>query len=145
MPDYPYGKAALIILLLAVITGSAHLLFSIRRQADEPDLVMAIFAPNHEEVYREVFGDFEKKYGVNIQLQLVSTRALQSRLQSSLLTGAEVPDIVELIEGSICYFTRGPLEDVGFLDLTERLHEEGLYNQMVESRYSLWSSRGRIL
>jgi len=29
--------------------------------------------------------------------------------------------------------------------LTERLHEEGLYNQMVESRYSLWSSRGRIL
>jgi arabinosaccharide transport system substrate-binding protein len=105
---------------------------------------MAIFATNHEKAYQKVLGDFEKEHGVKVQLQLVSARALQSRLQSSLLTGAQVPDLVELMAGSIGYFSRGPLEDVGFVDLTDRLHQENLYSKMVEARYSLWSSRDRI-
>ena len=142
--NYPYGKAAFMILVLAVVSGAAHLALSSRRQAEKPDLVMAIFAQNHEEAYRAVLPEFERRHGVSVRLQRVSTRALQSRLQSALLTGAEVPDVVELVEGSIGYFTRGPLEDVGFLDMTDRLHDEGLYDQMVESRYSLWSSRSRI-
>jgi arabinosaccharide transport system substrate-binding protein len=144
MTEYPYGKAALLILLLAIGTGVVHVALSMRGKAEKPDLVMAIFAPNHEEAYRAVLGDFEEQHGVRVQLQLVSQRALQSRLQSALLTGADVPDVVELLGGSMGYFSRGPLEDVGFVDLTDRLHEEGLFTRMVESRYSLWSSRGRI-
>lgn len=141
---YPYGKAALLILLLAMASGVARVALSLRRQAESPDLVMAIFAPNHEQAYRQVLPEFEREHGVKVQLQLVSQRALQSRLQSALLTGADVPDVVELLEGSIGFFSRGPIEDVGFVDLTERLHAEGLYSSMVETRYSLWSSRGRI-
>lgn len=144
MKNYVYGKAAFIILVMAVVCGVVHVALSVRRQAAQPDLVFAIFAPNHEEAYRQVIGDFEKQNGVKIQLQLVAQKALQSRLQSALLTGAEVPDLVELVEGSMGYFTRGPLRDVGFVDLTDRLRDEGLYHRMVESRYSLWSSRGRI-
>lgn len=142
--NYPYGKAALIILLLALVSGILHFSISFRRKVERPDLVMAIFAPNHEEAYREVLPEFEKKHGVKVQLQLVSQRALQSRLQSALLTGADVPDVVELLEGSIGYFARGPLEDVGFVDITDKLKQEGLFDRMVTSRYSLWSSRGRI-
>lgn len=144
MDRYPYGKAALLILLLAILAGIARVALSLRRQAESPDLVMAIFAANHEKTYREVLPEFERQHGVKVQLQLVSQRALQSRLQSALLTGAEVPDVVELLEGSIGFFSRGPLEDVGFVDITDRLHAEGLYGTMVETRYSLWSSRGRI-
>jgi len=142
--NYPYGKAALCILLLAIATGVAHVSLSLRRTTERPDLVMAIFAPNHEQAYREVLGEFERTHGVKVQLQLVDQRALQSRLQSALMTGARVPDLVELVEGSMGYFTRGPLDDVGFIDLTDRLHEENLYGRMVEARYSLWSSRDRI-
>lgn len=142
--NYPYGKAAFFILLMALVTGTAHFAVSFRRQVEKPDLVMAIFAPNHEEAYRAVLGEFEEQHGVKVQLQLVSQRALQSRLQSALLTGADVPDLVELLEGTIGFFARGPLEDVGFVDLTDRLHAEGIYDRMVPSRFSLWSSRGRI-
>lgn len=144
MSRYPYGKAAFLILLLAIITGILHVIQSLQRDAERPDLVMAIFAKNHEPTYREAIREFEELHDVRVQIQLVGTRALQSRLQSALLTGAEVPDLVELLEGSIGFFTRGPLEDVGFVDLTDRLHAEGLYDRMVESRYSLWASRGRI-
>ncbi|MDX1681635.1 MAG: extracellular solute-binding protein [Phycisphaeraceae bacterium] len=142
--NYPFGKAAFLLLQVAIVTGGLHLWFSLGRKAERPDLVMAIFAPNHEQAYRDVLGDFEEKHGVSVQLQLVSARALQSRLQSALLTGAPVPDLVELQAGSMGTFARGPLEDVGFVDLTDRLHREGLYPKMVESRYSLWSSRNRI-
>jgi len=141
---YPFGKAALLILQLALVTGLAHAYFSWGRTDETPDLVMAIFAPNHEAAYREVLGEFEREHGVKVQLQLVSMGALQSRLQSALLTGAKVPDLVELLGGSMGVFSRGPLEDVGFVDLTDRLHQENLYSRMVESRYSLWSSRERI-
>lgn len=144
MKQYPYGKAAFAILCVAMVSGALHLMFSLRRQHERPDLVMAIFAANHEEAYRAVLPDFEAAHGVKVQLQLVSQRALQSRLQSALLTGADVPDLVEIQAGSLGYFTRGPIEDVGFVDLTERIHAEGLYDQMVASRYSLWSSRSRI-
>jgi arabinosaccharide transport system substrate-binding protein len=141
--DFPYGKAPLLILVLAVVSGLLHGCLQLKRRADKPDLVFAIFAANHEEAYREVLPEFEREHGVKVQLQRVNSGALQSRLQSALLTGAEVPDMVELLEGSMGYFTRGPLEDVGFVDLTDRLHAEGWYACMVESRFTLWSSRGR--
>jgi len=141
---YPYGTAAFLILLLAIVSGIAHLAFSLRRQSESPDLIFAIFAQTHEEPYRRVLPEFEEKHGVRVQMQRVGYRALQSRLQAALLTGADVPDVVEIMEGSMGYFTRGPLEDVGFVDMTKLLHEEGLYERMVESRYSLWSSRGHI-
>ena len=54
--------------------------------------------------------------------------------------------MVEILEGTIGYFTRGPLENVGFVDLTERLREDGLLDpkNMVQTRYPLWSSREHI-
>jgi arabinosaccharide transport system substrate-binding protein len=144
MDTFPYGKAPLFILLLAVITGLAHWGANYERSAARPDIIFAIFARNHELAYRPVIPDFEKAHGVRIQMQRMDSRALQNRLQSALLTGAAVPDMVELVNPSMGYFTRGPLEDVGFEDLTDRLHAEGLYDRLVQSRFSLWSSRGRI-
>lgn len=141
---FPYGKAPLVILLTALVSGAVIAALGLRRAAEKPDLVFAIYAKNHEEAYRAVLPEFEKRHGVKVSLQLVDSRALQSRLQSALQTGAAVPDLVEILEGAMGYFTRGPLADVGLLDLTPRLHAEGLYDKMVETRYSLWSSRGHV-
>ncbi len=58
--------------------------------------------------------------------------------------GADVPDMVELLYGTMGFFTRGPLDQVGFVDLTDRIRNEGLYDRLVSSRFGLWSSRGRI-
>ena len=142
--NFPYGKAPFALLVLAVVSGLLVCWRQFGRREDPPDLVFAIFARNHEEAYREAIPEFEKRHGVKVQMQLVSLRALQSRLQSAFQTGAQVPDMVEIESSSMGFFTRGPIEDVGFMDLTDRLHAEGLYERMVESRYSLWSSRGRV-
>ena len=141
---FPYGKAPF--WLLVVLLSSIVLLGFARRDREaKPDLVFAIFAPNHVESYQEVVAAFEKKHDVKVALQLVHRAALQNRLQNAMLAGTPVPDMVEMLEGGLGFFTRGPLKDVGFLDLTERLEDEGYRSRLVESRLSLWTMRKRVL
>jgi arabinosaccharide transport system substrate-binding protein len=145
MPEFPFGKAPFWIMVVALVSGVA-LLVSSRRDDDQrrPDLVFATFAEQHYKAYLPVVKEFEQSRGVKVQMQLVDSRALESRLQSAIQVGADVPDMVELLTGSLGFFTRGPLEDVGFVDLTDRLKSTGLHDRLVTSRFGVWSSRGRI-
>ena len=143
--NFPYGQAPLAILILALIAGAVVGYDTLIRQTGpQPDLVFATFTKEHADAYDPIIEQFEKDYGVHIQLQVVEQRALQSRLQSALQVGAEVPDMVELIYDSLGVFTKGPLEEVRFVDLTGRVHETGLIDNVVTSRFGKWSDRGRV-
>jgi arabinosaccharide transport system substrate-binding protein len=143
--EFPYGKAPLVILLIALASG-AWLLARGQTEVElrRPDLVLATFAKDHAEAYKPLVDQFEKRYGVHVQIQFVDQKALQDRLQSALRVGADVPDMVELLYGTMGLFTRGPIADVGFRDLTGIVRSTGLYDQLVTSRFSKWSSRGHI-
>ncbi|MCY2931412.1 MAG: extracellular solute-binding protein [Planctomycetota bacterium] len=141
---FPYGKAPFWILVLTLLSASVIVALRTGRTTERPDLVFCIFADNHVAAYRKAIAEFEKTHHVKIQLQMLGYDAFTSRLQSAMLTGAEVPDMVELLISTMGYFTRGPLEEVGFVDLTDRLRKEGLYGRMVEERFSVWSSRGHV-
>src|SRR3954454_1799755 len=144
--DFPYGKAPLAILLLAVFTGGALVAMSLAEKAEpKPDLIMACFDKDHGEIYRAAVKAFEKANNCTVQIEVVDQRALQNRLESAMEAGAPVPDMVELLDGTLGVFTKGPLNDVGFIDLTDRVHSTGLYDQLVTSRFSKWSTRERIL
>jgi arabinosaccharide transport system substrate-binding protein len=141
---FPYGKAPFWLSALALASGLFLAFLGQRSEAQKPDLMFALFAPNHLPTYRRTTPEFERRHGVKIGLQLVQGRALQTRLQNAMLAGTEVPDMVELPEFSLSYFTRGPLSDVGFVDLTERLEREGYRQRLVETRLSLWTSREHV-
>ncbi len=141
---FPYGKAPFWLLALALVSTLLLVATQRRETKRRPDLIFATFAPPHLEAYKKALPAFEREHGVSVSLQLVTQRALETRLQNAMLAGSEVPDMVELLEGGLGFFTKGPLEDVGFLDLTERIQREGLRKRMVESRFSLWSSRGHV-
>ncbi len=51
-----------------------------------------------------------------------------------MLAGTGVPDMVELNEGGLGFFTKGPLQDVGFVDLTERVDAAPAYPACSTSR-----------
>tara|TARA_B100000745_G_C20140395_1_gene390970 strand:+ start:516 stop:1895 length:1380 start_codon:yes stop_codon:yes gene_type:complete len=144
MPKFPYGKVPFWILLIAISTGIFNLVVALSKRGEKPDLVFVSFARSHMEAYEEATEEFQKEHGVKVQLQLVSTRTVNSRLQNAFLTNANVPDVVEILADTMGTFTKGPIEDVGFVDLTDRLHAEGLYDRFVESRYSRLSRLGRI-
>src|SRR4051812_17553146 len=144
--DFPYGKAPLAILVLSVIAGLSLFVAASSGFKGErtPDLIFATFEKNHAAAYQAALPAFEKQYNCKVQIQVVDQKALQNRLQSALLVGADVPDMCELLDGTMGMFARGPIEDVGFVDLTSRVHETGLYDRLVTSRFSKWSSRGHI-
>jgi arabinosaccharide transport system substrate-binding protein len=142
--SYPFGKAPFWLTLIAL--GSMLGVIGVQAGSAEakPDLVLALSAPNHVIAYRKVEERFELEHGIDVALQLVNPRALTTRLQNAMLAGTEVPDLAELPFDAMRFFGRGPLSDIGFLDLTERLQTEGFRDRLVEARVSLWTTRGHV-
>ncbi|MCS7033916.1 MAG: extracellular solute-binding protein [Phycisphaerae bacterium] len=142
---FPFGNSALALLLTAVLSLAAMItLDGGAGTSQRPDLIIATFTKEHAAAYAPAIRAFEQEHGVRISLQVVDQRALQNRLQAAMQVGAQVPDMVELLTGSMGIFTSGPLSNVGFHDLTDRIAAEGLDQILVRNRFGLWSSRGRI-
>ena len=143
--SFPYGRAPLGILLITLLACAGIALTSNSSHGRrKPDLVFAVFSKEHATAYEQAVPAFEATHNCTVEIQVVDPRALQSRLQSAIHVGAAVPDMVELMDGSISFFIKGRVEDVGLVDLTERLRASGLRDQIVANRFSKWSSRGRI-
>ena len=143
MRSFPYGAAALCILALAILSGVC-LAFAPATQT-KATLRMWVFAKTHYETYKKAIPNFEAQNpGVTVDLQLVSNNSLATRLQAAFLADVDVPDMVEIEISSAGSFFRGPLEEVGFLDLTDRLHQSGLYDKMVQARFAPYTKQGHI-
>ncbi|MGA3121582.1 MAG: extracellular solute-binding protein [Polyangiaceae bacterium] len=141
---FPYGKAPFWLLAIALASVAGRWLVMGHGDA-RADLLIVANSPSHFEAYKNAVPRFERKHGVHVEVQFAHWTALQSRLESAMLAGADVPDLVELLEGSLGFFTRGPREDVGLLDLADRVEAEGFDRRLVASRLSSWSTvDGRI-
>ncbi len=143
LPAVPFGPAPLLILCILLCTSILVWMFPV--QHSSAALRFWIFAINHQDAYVRAIGDFARAHaGTNVECLLVDQVAVSRRLQAAFTSGVEVPDMVEVSTGETGNFFRGPLDDVGFWDITERVHASGLYDRMVTARFSTCSSRGRI-
>jgi ABC-type sugar transport system, periplasmic component len=79
-----------------------------------------------------------------VDLILLHQTALERRLLSGFLSGTPVADLVELERAQAARAFAGPLSQVGFHDLTDRVHEEGLYDRINAPTWTPWISRGRV-
>jgi arabinosaccharide transport system substrate-binding protein len=139
---FPYGKAPFMLLVVAVLSS---LLFAITRESKRSaDLVLATFSSQHAAMYRAAIPRFEKAHGVKVEVQQGDFRSFETRLQSAIVANTDVPDLAELPEATLGFFTRGPEKDFGFMDLTERVQKDGLDHAVLEARYASWTARGRI-
>ncbi len=139
---FPAGKAVLFLLAVGVIS-----MLGIAFQPARPhhDLEFWTFAQPHYQSYRKVLPGFLAAHpGVTVDVQLISYQALHQGLRAGFIAGKGVPDMVEIEIGQAGTFFAGPLEDIGFLDITDRLKESGLYERMVPSRFTAYTTRGRI-
>jgi arabinosaccharide transport system substrate-binding protein len=79
-----------------------------------------------------------------VHIVLLSAGALQRRLLSGFLSGTPLPDLVEAYVQIVVQAFKGPLEDVGFVDLTDIVHAERIDQQVNPPSFAPWTSRGRI-
>ncbi len=105
-----------------------------------------IFAKSHQRMYAPMTAVWNKAQPPEnrVHLLLLSGGALQRRLLSGFLAGTPLPSLVEVYALIVAQAFKGPLEDVGFVDLTDRLHTEGIYEQINTPSFGPWTSRGRI-
>jgi arabinosaccharide transport system substrate-binding protein len=129
-------------LLLSIVSGLVLVLNQPPKK--QADITYWTFAKPHYEAYLKVIGEFEKENNVKVDLQLVSNTGLPQRLQAAFQADLDVPDMCEVEISSAGSFFRGPLEHIGFADLTDRIKADGLDQKMVAARFAPYMSRGRI-
>lgn len=139
---FPFGLAPLLILLVALV-ATAWLLFH-PVSSKKADLRFWTFADVHARAYQNAAPAFEKKHGVDVDVQLVHGVAVTSRLRAAFWADLDVPDLVEVEISSAGTFFRGPVEDFGFTDWTPWLKQTGLYDRIVKTRFAPYTSHGRI-
>jgi arabinosaccharide transport system substrate-binding protein len=144
--DMPISRESLsvggwIICGLALTSSVAVLAWPIPRHEG---LQMWIFAKVHAELYKDTADKWNETHTPKIDISLLSNEAMQQRMLAAFLSGTPSADLIEVERNWVPQVFTGPLEDVGFVDLTDRLKEEGLYDTINEPSFAPWSTRGRI-
>ncbi|MEM8873403.1 MAG: extracellular solute-binding protein [Planctomycetota bacterium] len=136
---------AWLIIIIAVVSSVVVLAWP---EKDVEGLTMWTFARNHSDMYIPLAEEYNAantdKDDLKLNIFLIDGQALQRRMLSGFMSDTPVADLIEVEQGVIGKVFSGPLEDVGFVDLTDRLKSEGIYEQINEPSFSQWSTRGRI-
>jgi arabinosaccharide transport system substrate-binding protein len=132
-----------IICALAVISAIVLVLWPIPQRAG---LVFWIFAKTHQRLYDPMTAAWNtaQQPADRVHIVLLSAGALQRRLLSGFLSDTPLPDLVEAYVQIVAQAFKGPLEDVGFVDLTDIVQAEGIDEQINAPSFAPWTSRGRI-
>lgn len=131
-----------VIAVLALACSAAVLSSAGRTRAD---VTMWTFAPPHARMYEPLLKVWQPEPGQpSVEIEVLSLPALERRMLGAFLSGVPVADLIEAERRTASRAFAGPLEAVGFLDLTDRLREDGLLDSINEASFSPWTSQGRI-
>lgn len=105
-----------------------------------------LFSPPNEGPYQRAATEWNAVHLAptdQLNVSLIHYQALERRLVAAFTAQAPVADLVETESHAMARAFAGPVADVGFVDLTDRLRAEGLFEALNRPSFSLWTSRGR--
>ncbi len=103
-----------------------------------------LFSKGHAELYQVKTDQWNAQRDPDVHISLLSNESLQQRMLASFLSDTPAADVIEVERNFVPQAFTGPIKDVGFIDLTDRLKEEGIYDQLNGPSFAPWTSRGRI-
>ncbi len=103
---------------------------------------MWTFARLHKQLYDPIVATWPAQS--RAEITLMSFPALERRMLQGFLAQTPTADLIEAERRVAARAFVGPIESVGFVDLTDRLKSEGLLDQINAPSFSPWTSRGRI-
>jgi len=104
-----------------------------------------VFAKQHADAYRPLIEEWNsQQHSLPVNLQLIDYQAMERRMLSGFMSGTPVADLIEVERHMIGRVFSGPLEAVGFVDLTQYLEREGLMDKINRPSFSPWTTRGRV-
>jgi len=136
-----FSPGALVIFALAVITAVIVALIPAK---ESRGIQFWVVARQQRDSYVDKVAEWNRAHSDNpFAMTLLHDRSLEQRMLSGFLSGTPMADLLEMHEGVFPKAFLGPVDQIGFLDITDRLHAEGLYEQINEPSFSQQISRGR--
>lgn len=114
------------------------------RPHTQAGLEVWMFSLEHEELYRLVVADRDAAGLSHVNLRVLSLPALERRMLSGFFGGLPTADLLEVERQIAGRAFTGPIENVGFTDLTDKLLQSGLIDQINPPSFSPWTNRGHI-
>ncbi|MEM9915357.1 MAG: ABC transporter substrate-binding protein [Planctomycetota bacterium] len=132
-----------IILIIAVVSSAVVFFLPI---PEREGLEFWTFARNHTQMYEPVSQEWTDGDDAlpKVNIFTLDGMALERRTLNGFWAGTPLADLIEIEGGTFYKYVTGPIEDVGFVDLTDMLHDEGIYDTINPPSFSPWTSRGRI-
>ncbi len=107
-------------------------------------VVMWLFSPTHQRLYEPMLERAGSTVQTPLDISLLSIAAIERKMMSGFFAGLPTADLIEVERVVVGRAFTGPPESIGFLDLTDRLEDEGLLDQINAPSFGPWSSGGRI-
>ncbi len=117
---------------------------AVRPVAQRDGLSFWVFARTHYQMYVPVADRWREAGGHRLDVALLSADALPRRLIASMHAGTHMADLVEIERSMASQVFSGPIDGIGLIDLTDRLHAEGLYDRFNEPSFAPWTVSGRV-
>ncbi|KXU34164.1 hypothetical protein AXK12_07740 [Cephaloticoccus capnophilus] len=142
LTDRFFSPGALVIVSLAVLSSLVVILLPV----EKPEGIQYwVFSSHHGEARVEDIAEWNRSHPDKpVVMKLMHMAAIERGMLSGFLSGTPLADIIESNHDVYPKAFLGPLDQIGFLDLTDRLHDEGLYEQFNAPSFSTMTSRGRI-
>jgi len=136
------STSAFVILLLAIVTSALVIWLPI---TEPRGIQFWVFHRAYRDTYMGTIEEWNRAQPETpFAVTLLSSDALERRTLSGFLAGTPVADLIALHNGILPKVFLGPVDQIGLLDITDRMHAEGLYAQINEPSFSIMTSRGQI-
>ena len=131
-----------VIFLLAVLSTAGVCLLETR----QPDgITYWLFSEAHFKVYQPIVTDWNRTHpDKKVDIAQLNILALERRMLTGFLADTPVADIMGVERPLAAKTFIGPIESVGFADLTDRLQASGIFQDFSPSSLTPWTSRGRV-
>lgn len=135
-----------LIVVVGLISG-AIVLTSVKQRDDA--LSMWVFADIHRKLYGPIIDEWNAKVDEvegheRVELTMLGQPALLRRMLTGFFGGLETADLIEVERTMAGQVFAGPVEAVGFVDLTDKLREEGLLDAVPAASLTPWTTRGHV-
>ena len=103
-----------------------------------------LFSRMHLRIYEPIIRRWNETHDLRVSPVLLSIPAIERRMLGGFLGEVPTADLLEVERRNASRAFAGPVDTVGFVDLTDRLRREGLLDRLNPPSLSPWTSRGRV-
>lgn len=139
---YAFSPGVWAVIALAII--SSLVVFSWTAEQPETDATMWTFAAPHYAIYEPSVTAWNAEGGFTVDMSQISRQVMDRRLVGGFLGGVPTADLIEAERSTASLAFAGPLEAVGFVDLTDRIEADGLFESITPASFSPWTFEGRV-